>query len=160
MQNALRSRNRRSSDLSGRFARSAAGLRVQPADLQPQIVYAFIAEKKAGQNTLPRCYGAARYSVATYRNPSRTRKFSGLLDVSMSFSWVYYKTKGYKKASCRNGTRLLVLLCFSGCYWLSELVIFRLNEFVSRQVFLIPTRQANPDFNCFCLGDLTRRDSV
>lgn len=25
---------------------------------------------------------------------------------------------------------------------------------------IIPTRQANPDFNCFCLGDLTRRGSV
>ena len=26
--------------------------------------------------------------------------------------------------------------------------------------YLTPTRQANPDFNCFCLGDLTRRNSV
>ena len=25
---------------------------------------------------------------------------------------------------------------------------------------IIPTRQANPDFNCFCLGDLSRRDSI
>ena len=35
----------------------------------------------------------------TIRKPLKSRDF---WDVSMSFSWVYYKTKGYKKASCHD----------------------------------------------------------
>ena len=32
--------------------------------------------------------------------------------------------------------------------------------FKSMKDYIIENRQANPDFNCFCLGDLTRRDSI
>ena len=41
-------------------------------------------------------------------------------------SRAYYKTKGYKKASYRNGTRFDLKLCFSGCQALNDFVIFKL----------------------------------
>ena len=45
------------------------------------------------------------------------------------------RRKCIKKASCRNGTRLLVLLCFLGCQTLIRFVIFRLIVSVTRQLF-------------------------
>lgn len=47
------------------------------------------------------------------------------------------RRKGIKKASCRNGTRLLVLLCFSGCQTLIRFVIFRTNVSVTRHTFCL-----------------------
>ena len=48
---------------------------------------------------------------------------------------VRYTAKGYKKASCRNGTRLDLKLCIIGCQALSEYVILRLIVSVMRQLY-------------------------
>ena len=75
----------------------------------------------------------------TIRKPLKLRDF---WDVSMSFSWVYYKTKGYKKkASCRNGTRLLSFAIFRSARRSNQLVIPTLIDVVTEQMCIIPTRQ-------------------